>query len=178
MKEILYNYDNLTKEDIDEVVVRTKGLIINDKDEITLGYSHKTYQFPGGHLEQGESLTDCLLREIKEETGIELTDAKMEPFEKITYYSKNYHGSGKNRQNELYYFIIHTNAIFDMDNASLDEYEREGNYMPKTIPLKDVEKVLIDSIPDNPINKVIVEEMLEALREYFKIKDMKNNSNE
>ena len=54
MKEILFNYDCLTKDDIDEVVVRVKGLIINDRDEITLCYSHNTYQFPGGHLEEGE----------------------------------------------------------------------------------------------------------------------------
>lgn len=59
MKEILYNYDNLTKNDIDEVVVRTKGLIINDNDEITLGYSNRTYQFPGGHLEERETLMNA-----------------------------------------------------------------------------------------------------------------------
>ena len=106
MKEILYNYDNLKLEDIDEVVTRTKGLIINSNNEITLGYSHKTYQFPGGHLEDGESLEECLLREIEEETGIEIKDAKLKPFEKITYYSKNYHGSGKNRKNDIYYYII------------------------------------------------------------------------
>ena len=110
MKEILYNYDNLKLEDIDEVVTRTKGLIINSNNEITLGYSHQTYQFPGGHLEEGESLEECLLREIAEETGIEIKDAKLKPFEKITYYSKNYHGSGKNRKNELYYYIINTDA--------------------------------------------------------------------
>ena len=83
MKEILYNYDNLKLEDIDEVVTRTKGLIINSNNEITLGYSHKTYQFPGGHLEDGESLEECLLREIEEETGIEIKDAKLKPFEKM-----------------------------------------------------------------------------------------------
>ncbi len=48
MKEVLYNYNNLTLEDIDETVTRTKGLIINSNNEITLGYSNKTYQFPGG----------------------------------------------------------------------------------------------------------------------------------
>lgn len=174
MKEILYNYDNLKQEDMDEVIVRTKGLIINSKDEITLGYSHKTYQFPGGHLEEGETLTECLLREIKEETGIEIKDAEMKPFQKITYYNKNYHGSGKNRQNEIYYFIIKTDAKFDMDNAQLDEGEIDGDFTVKTLPIKGIEQVLIDSIPDNPINKVIVEEMLDIFKEYNKIKDMDN----
>lgn len=172
MKEILYNYDNLTREDIDEVVVRTKALIINSKDEITLGYSHKTYQFPGGHLEEGETLTECLLREIKEETGIEIKNAEIKPFEKITHYTKNYHGSGKNRQNEIYYFVIKTDDVFDMNNSSLDEWEKEGNFTVKTIPVKDLEKVLVNSIIDNPINEVIVEEMLEVFREYNKIKGL------
>lgn len=171
MKEILYNYDNLTKEDIDELVVRTKGLIINSKDEITLGYSHKTYQFPGGHLEEGETLSECLLREIQEETGIEIKDAKIKPFEKITYYNKNYHNSGKNRQNEIYYFIIKSDAEFNMNNANLDDWEKDGNFTVRTIPLKEIEKILIASIPDNPINEVIVEEMLDIIKEYNKIKD-------
>lgn len=172
MKEILYNYDNLKLEDIDEVVTRTKGLIINSNNEITLGYSHKTYQFPGGHLEDGETLEECLLREIEEETGIEIKDAKLKPFEKITYYNKNYHKSGKNRKNEIYYYIINTDANFDMNNSKLDEWEKDGNFTVKTFPIENVEQVLIDSIPDNPINKVIVEEMLDIFREYNKITNM------
>lgn len=166
MKQIVFNHDNLKDSDIDEVVVRTKGLIINDKDEITLGYSHKTYQFPGGHLEYGESLDECLKREIKEETGIELEEVALNPFVKIIYYTKNYRDSGKNRKNEIYYYIIKTNKVFNMDEASLDEWEQDGNYIVKVIPLKNVKKVLFDSIPDNPMNKIIVEEMLNVLDEY------------
>lgn len=166
MNEIIFNHDNLEEKDIDEIVVRTKGLIINDKDEITLGYSHKTYQFPGGHLEDGESLEECLKREIKEETGIEIDNTKLTPFVKISYYTKNYRDSGKNRKNEIYYYIIKTNKVFDMEKANLDEWEQEGNYIVKVIPLKDVKKVLTDSIPDNPMNEIIVEEMLNVLDEY------------
>lgn len=171
MKEILYNYDNLNKEDIDEVVTRLKALIINDKDEVTIGYCNKTYQFPGGHLEEGESLEDGLLREIKEETGIEIKDASIKPFQKITHYSKNYRNSDKNRQNDIYYYVIKTNAKYNMDNASLDEMEKKDGFTVKIIPLNELEDTLIKSISDNPINKVIVEEMLEALKEYNKIKD-------
>lgn len=168
MKEVLYNYDNLTKEDIDEVVVRTKGLLINSRNEITLGYSHKTYQFPGGHLEPGETLLECLIREIKEETGIDITNMQVKPLERITYYNKNYRNTGKNRQNEIHYFVIKTDKKFDMDNSNLDSREIEGNYTVRIIDLDDVERILIGSIPDNPINEVIVDEMLEVLKEYNK----------
>ena len=171
MKEVLYNYDNLTIDEIDEVVIRTKALIINDNDEITLGYSNGTYQFPGGHLESGEELTDCILREIKEETGIELEDARMKPFEKITHYTKNYHNSGLNRKNEIYYFIVRTNTKFNINNTSLDEEEKKNGFSVKTIPISKLEKTLIDSIKDNPKNQVIVEEMLDVYKEYNKIKD-------
>lgn len=53
-----------------------------------------------------------------------------------------------------------------MQRSSLDESEIEGNYNLKMFELSDVEKVLIDSIPLNIINQLIVEEMLDVLNEY------------
>jgi 8-oxo-dGTP diphosphatase len=47
---------------IDEV----KGLLVSD--ELIKG--KKVTKFPGGGLEYGESTIDCLVREMKEETGI------------------------------------------------------------------------------------------------------------
>ena len=175
MKEVIYNYDNLTTADIDEEVIRVKGIIINDNDEITLGYCNEKYQFPGGHLNSGESLEEGLLREIEEETGITVTPAGYKPFEKITHYSKNYRGTDKNRKNEIYYYIVKTNEMYDMDKTKLDDYEKERGYYAQRIPLKDVEQVLIDSIKEDGSNKVIVEEMLDAIKEYKKIRDYKNN---
>lgn len=172
MKEIFYNYDNLTKEDIDEVVIRTKALIINSNNEITLGYSNKTYQFPGGHLKEGETLVECLIREIKEETGIEIKDTDLKPFAKLSYYSKNYRNSLKNRQNDIYYYVIKTDKKFNIDNSELDEGEVEGNYIPITIPFNDMEKILIESVNDNPINKIVVDEMLKVIKEYNRINDL------
>ncbi len=169
MKKIVYNHDNLKEQDIDEKVVRIKALLINSNNEIALGYCHKTYQFPGGHLEDGERLEEGLKREIKEETGIDIKENNLEPFEKIIYYSSNYRNTGLNRKNEIYYYYIKTDEKVDMNNTNLDDWEKEGNYIIKYIDLNDVEQVLTNSIPDNPINRIIVEEMLEVLNEYKRI---------
>ena len=159
-----YNDDNLTKGEIDETVIRTKALIINSKNEILLGYSNKTYQFPGGHLDEGETLSECLIREIKEETGIELENKIYVPFFLTRYYSKNYRNSLKNRENIIYYFIINTDVSYNLENTSYDEGEKLGNYELKYIPLNKVKDVLMNSINDNPINEVITKEMLDALK--------------
>lgn len=166
MKEVIYNKERLTDNDIDETVTRLKALIINSKNEILLGYAHKTYQFPGGHLEKNETLEEGLKREIQEETGIIIKDKNIKPFEKITYYTSNYRNTGLNRKNEIYYYIIKTDEEVNTNNMNLDEWEKEGNYVVKKIPLDKIEKVLKNSIKDNSINEIIVEEMMEVLNEY------------
>jgi len=80
VKETIYNYDYLNDEDITEVVIRTKALIINNKN-IILGNENNIYQFPGGHLEENETFEECLKREVLEETGIEIDDDEIKrPF--------------------------------------------------------------------------------------------------
>lgn len=51
-------------------------IFIINNDELLLGkrkncYGEGTWALPGGHLEQGESLIDCVKRELLEELGIE-----------------------------------------------------------------------------------------------------------
>ena len=136
-----------------------------------LGFCHNTYQFSGGHLEENETLLDCLKREIKEETGIELEDYEINKniIEKNTHYTRNYRNTNKNRKNKIYYYIIKTNKLPNINNSHLDKNEIEGNYIIKMININNVENILIDSISLNEINKIIVEEMLDVINEYKKI---------
>lgn len=167
MKEIIFNSDNLNSDEIDEIVTRTKALIINSKNEIMLGYGDLTYQFPGGHLKIGETSNECLKRELKEETGMDIDTSNLKPFIKMSHYTRNYRNSGKNRQNDIYFYYIRTDEQYNMKNTNLDEFERLSNFQIKLISLDKVEQILKDSIPDNPINEVIVGEMLIVL-DYYK----------
>ena len=51
-----------------------------------------------------------------------------------------------------------------MDNVHLDDQERDGNFQLAYIPLKQLKKYLINNIGDLKINKIVTNEMLQALR--------------
>jgi 8-oxo-dGTP diphosphatase len=54
-------------------IVSVGGLIENSEGKILMVKSpDRGWEIPGGQVEEGESLTDALKREIKEETGIEI----------------------------------------------------------------------------------------------------------
>lgn len=63
----------------------SKIMIINgDKVLLLMSKTLKKFHFPGGHLEENESYTHALLREVKEETGLSLA------WYKIVYTKPNF----------------------------------------------------------------------------------------
>ena len=166
MKEVKFNDDNIIENNIDKVVVRTKALLINDKNEILLGFSDNTYQFPGGHLEEGESLEECIKREVKEETGLDINSYTLNPFLKISHFHRNYNHQNENRRNDLYYYLIKSDLNYDFKNTHYDELELKHNFTLQIVKLDNVESLLLKNIDKNPINKYVTEEMLIALKEY------------
>ena len=169
MKTIIYNYDKIKEETITDKVVRVKALIINSKNEILLGEAFDTIQFPGGHLEENESVQEGLTREVREETGIILKD-NYEPFFAIKYYMKDFPVIGNNRSIEIYYFYISTDEMYNLNNIYLDDQERTGDFKLFYVPLKKFRKVLYKNIDLIEINRIITSEMLLAMKECKKIR--------
>lgn len=168
MKETIYNYDYLTDNDITEVVVRTKALIIKNEN-ILVGNENGLFQFPGGHLEKKESITDCLKREVLEETGIELDDEEIKrPFYKVTFLSKDWPEKGKNRKAEIYYYIVETNKDVNLLKTKYTEHEKQGNFKIESFKLADAINKIKENIPNNEKNKIISPDMIGAIEEYIK----------
>lgn len=169
MKEFITNDYNLKEEDVTEVVKRVKLLIINDKDEVLLGYSHNDYQFPGGHVEDGEDFVDTINRELEEETGMVLNIKEIEPFACLIGYYKDWPSTGKNRKIEIYYYEIRTNELPNLDNTNYTESELEGNFELRYIPLDKVEDELKDNALKYGDKYSITHEMLRVF-DYYKNK--------
>lgn len=75
------------------MIIKKAGCILinTDKKEIGLVYrqKHNDFSFPKGHLEQGETLEECAIRETEEETGriCKLDTTKKLPL--LTYENNN-----------------------------------------------------------------------------------------
>lgn len=64
-----------------EKVILSNMCMIYQKDQVLvqdrLNPSWPGLAFPGGHVEEGESIVDSTIREIKEETGLDITNLKI-----------------------------------------------------------------------------------------------------
>ena len=171
MKIVVHNEDNLKDNEINKFVYRARGVIINSQDEILMGYMGGIYQFPGGHLEGSETLDECLIREIKEETGMNVKGKFTKPFYKSVYYDKDYGKKGINRYCEFNYYLVKTDDKYDLSKTNFDDYEIEYNYELRYLKIDEFEKILNDDINSHQLNKIIYPEIIDVVREYLKNKE-------
>lgn len=164
MEVRIFNEDKIEEDSIKDKIIRVKAIIVNSKNEVLLGEAFKTIQFPGGHLEDNETLNEGLKRELEEETGISINGI-YEPFLCIKHFIKDKVGNN-NRALEIYYFKVFTDEPFHIDKVHLDDQETAGDFYLFYISLNDVPKLLKKTINDNPRNELITKEMLIALREW------------
>ena len=163
MKEIIYNEDNLNVNDINNVVERAKAIIVNSKGEILLGYGNNNYQIIGGHKENNETYKDCLIREVKEETGITIDDFDEKAILTIKYYCKNYPSKNLNTLFNANYYVIKTDQ---KPNMNLTENEKEGMFEFKYINKNDVINELVKTF-NTCKNKNTLKDTIYALIEYL-----------
>ena len=90
-------------------------LIVDQKScnflSVSLKDDHTDFNLPGGKVELGENIIDAGVREVKEETGIDvfnlefLYESKDNEFQVITYYTSNYDGNIYTKENHVVKWI-------------------------------------------------------------------------
>lgn len=167
MKTLLYNYDNLTDNDINRVVRRAKILIINSNDEILFAHSNNNYFFVGGRVEENETFDEGIVREIREETGIALPLEKRKPFFTITYMNKDYPSKGINTKSIANYYLIKCDTKPNLNKINLTDEEKISNFKLVYIHKDKVLEELNNSL-ETCSNKNVVRDTIEVVKEYLK----------
>lgn len=170
MKNIIINNDNLKDSEITEIVKRVKILLVNSNNEILLGYSRNEYQFPGGHVEDGETLIDTVKREVLEETGIDLKASISEPFACNFGYYKDWPSEGKNRKIEIYYYEIKTDEKPNLGKTKYTDSEKKGNFELRYVDLDEVEEEILNNAAKYGDPHGIAKEMINLFKLYKALK--------
>ena len=171
MISIEINDNNLNDDDIEMFVTRVKGLIINSRGKILLAHNNNSYQFPGGHVEDNESLDESVVREIKEETGIKVEVTK-EPFLVITTYDNDYFGPSKKVRNRIYYYKFFTDDVPNLSETHYDELELATDFNLFYVNLNGLDDFLKKEMNCGNIDKCIGREMLIVYDNYMKSEEI------
>jgi 8-oxo-dGTP pyrophosphatase MutT (NUDIX family) len=84
------------------VIVAAGGLVYTVDKDLLLIHRLGHWDLPKGKLDEGESLEECALREIEEETGARNL-AIQQPLQ-VTYHT--YHQKGKNNLKESHWYLV------------------------------------------------------------------------
>lgn len=99
--------------------VRVYGILFNMQNEVLISHENINgfafTKFPGGGLEFGEGSKECIMREFKEETGIEVNVASH------LYTSDFYIQSEMDSEEQVIgiYFKVLANNVEDLDKISI-----------------------------------------------------------
>lgn len=117
-------YELLIRKGKQEGIVKNVvgAIILNEKNKVLI-MSRKTDDFmggidelPSGNMEQGENIYDSLIREVKEETNLDVVNVKLyiESFDYI---------SGKGKKARQYNFVLDVKNTGNIILTEHDEYK-------------------------------------------------------
>lgn len=122
----------MSKNRASAIIQYKDGLIVIKRIKFNNGSKEEYYTIPGGGQEEGESIEEATLREIREELGIEveLTDKcyEIESQGRKQYFFVAKYKSGK----------FGSGTGEEMTNTN---YEKYGMYIPEIIPLDEIKHI-------------------------------------
>jgi 8-oxo-dGTP pyrophosphatase MutT (NUDIX family) len=114
------------------------GLVLNEQDEILFIFRRKKWDLPKGKLDKGETIEQCALREVEEETG--LKNVKLKRPLLVSYHT--YDENGKHFLKETHWYVMAASAK-QLLQPQLEEQITEIRWVAK----HDMREILKNTFP-------------------------------
>lgn len=171
MKEIILNKTRLKDDEITEVMNKSRIVLRNEDNDITLSRFNRVYFLPGGKIEKGETPVDTIKREVMEETNINVLLDDIEPFVVVKNYLRDYEladGTIVNRLLTTYYYTGFTTKD-NIEYFNLTVEEKHDNLRAFFVEMEDAIELLKEYDKENPRATYLAIETLKVLDEYNQI---------
>ena len=109
--------------------VAAGGVVTNKKGKVLFIYRNDKWDLPKGKLDKGETIEECALREVEEETGVK--NLKIENILQTTYHV--FKRNGKYKLKEVHWFAMKTSykgPLVGQKNEGIERVKWKG---PKKI---------------------------------------------
>ena len=164
METIVINDENLRDEEIQKFGCKVRAILLA-RNKILVSHYGGVILLPGGSIDEGETPTDALIRELKEETGILYEKDNLKEFLTLRYYQANY----PTRSNEIINRLMETKFYYgnymgiDLNNVNRTEKEIKDSFHLELMDL-DVFNSLLNTESDNLRKKYFDRENKEVVR--------------
>ena len=150
----------------DEIKMKSRAIITDNEGKILIGNYGGVYLLPGGSIDDGENPNDTIIRELREETGLEFQE--LEPFAKIRYFQNRYptrEGRTINRLLITYYYIGREKDAIKHDRK-LTEKEIKDGFELKYYSVEEIGRMLEQNQTENPRNEYFNTEIKTIIEHY------------
>ncbi|MBR3646091.1 MAG: NUDIX domain-containing protein [Lachnospiraceae bacterium] len=136
MVEITLDLKDYDKQDTIFERVASRAIVKRDGKYLVVYSKNGDCKFPGGGVEQGESLVEAMIREVKEETGYDVdpSSIRKEPVYKV-------HEISKGEFEDVFImdsYYYECDVTEDCSEQNLDAYEAEDEYRPFWFTLEEI----------------------------------------
>lgn len=111
------------------LVVAAGGVVTNKEGKVLFIYRNDKWDLPKGKLDKGETIEECALREVEEETGVQ--GLKIENILKTTYHVFN--SNGKRKLKQVHWYAMKTSFSGELKGQLEEGIEKVKWKGPKKI---------------------------------------------
>jgi len=124
-----------------KTIIAAGGLVTNDNGELLMIFRRGKWDLPKGKLDEGESIENCALREVKEETGLQ--NVSVVKFMSLTYHEYFDPHLKQDVIKETHWFEMYT----PNDQSLLPQYEEDIEKI-EWVNKKSMQEKLSNSYPN------------------------------
>lgn len=88
--QLVINDENLQMSDIEVINSKVRVILLDEEENVLLANYGGVYLFPGGSIEDGETVEKALIRELWEEIGVLYEEQELEFLVQLDIWERNH----------------------------------------------------------------------------------------